>query len=99
MRNFLLLNLALALLMTPIVYAQQPPEDGEVVFRAKFEIADASGNPIGVVVRYTGSPFEGRAVAIYTDANGVETRDPMRGCNLTTGQSSAATLISSRWMD
>ncbi len=37
MRNFLLLNLALALLMTPIVYAQQPPEDGEVVFRAKFE--------------------------------------------------------------
>ena len=51
MRNFLLLNLALALLMTPIVYAQQPPEDGEVVFRAKFEIADASGNPIGVVVR------------------------------------------------
>ena len=98
MRNFLLLNLALALLMTPIVYAQQPPEDGEVVFRAKFEIADASGNPIGVVVRYNGTPFEGRAVAIYTDANGVETRDPMRGCNLTTANSISTILCSNPHM-
>jgi len=77
-----------------MVPAQRPPEDGEVVFRAKFEIADASGNPIGVVVRYTGTPFEGSAVAIYTDANGVETRDPMRGCNLTISNSVSTILCS-----
>ena len=83
MKRSISLASILVLVSALLATAQAPEPGGTVALRAQFSIQDQTGEPVEVVLLYSGTTLRGNAVATYTFPDGNAIRDEMRDCVLT----------------